>query len=292
MDSPSPETQIDLAPLTPFFGAAIENLDISGPLAAETMAGVTHAFASKSVIAFSGQHLDPESLVAFSRAFGELVGHTDPEYQLPGQPEVMAIGNVNIEGKVRSFFHNAKEEWHTDMIQTRTPNVATLLYAVEAPPRGGETRFADTRRAYEDLSDDAKQELDGLRVVYDIRIFDEEMRRQDPNRPPLSQEKLDRHPPVSHPLVRTHPVTGAKALYFAPEIMSHVEGWSRDASKLLIADLLAHATQPHYVYEHHWRAGDVVMWDNRSTLHTATPFEADKYKRLLYRTLMAPEVPV
>ena len=292
MDTHSQDTRIDLSPLTASFGAAIENVDLSRPLGEETMAGVAHAFASNGVIAFRDQELAPDALVAFSRGFGEMVPQTDTEYLLPNHPEIMAVGNVNIEGEVRSFFHNAKEEWHTDLIQTRKPNVATLLYAVRTPPRGGETRFADTRRAFEDLSESAKTELDGLRVIYDIRTFDEEMRRHDPDRPPLSQEKLDRHPPVSHPLVRTHPVTSAKALYFAPEVMSHVEGWSREASKLLIADLLAHATQPHYLYEHHWRAGDVVVWDNRSTLHTATPFEADKYERLLYRTVMAPELPV
>lgn len=286
------ESPIDLSPLTPSFGAAVENVDLARPLGEEAMAGVADAFATRGVIVFHDQELSPDALVAFSSGFGEMVPQTDTEYLLPDHPNIMAVGNVNIEGEVRSFFHNAKEEWHTDLIQTRTPNVATLLYAVKVPPRGGETRFADTRRAYENLSESARTELDGLRVVYDIRIFDEEMRRQDPGRAPLSQEKLDRHPPVSHPLVRTHPVTGAKALYFAPEIMSHVEGWSRDASKLLIADLLAHATQPHYVYEHRWRAGDVVVWDNRSTLHTATPFEADKYERLLYRTVMAPELPV
>ena len=292
MDTPKPQNRIDLSPLTPKFGAEIDGVDISRPLADETMADIAAAFASNGVIALRSQRLEPDDLVAFSRGFGELVPPTDTEYLLPGHPQVMAVGNVNIEGKVRSFFHNAKEEWHTDLIQMQEPNVATLLYAVEAPPSGGETRFADTRRAYDDLSEGTKTELDGLRVVYDIKIFDQEMRRHDPGRPPLSQEKIDRHPPVSHPLVRTHPVTGARALYFAPEVMSHVEGWSREASKLLIADLLAHATQPHYLYEHHWRVGDVVIWDNRSTLHTATPFEADKYKRLLYRTLMAPEEPV
>ena len=223
MDAPTPESGIGLSPLTPLFGAEISGVDVSRPLPAETMAGITHAFASHGVIAIRGQELEPGELAAFSSGFGELVPPTDTEYLLPGHPDVMAVGNVNIEGKVRSFFHNAKEEWHTDLIQMQRPNVATLLYAVETPLRGGETRFADTRRAYADLPDGTKRELDGLRVVYDIRIFDQEMRRHDPDRPPLSEEKLKRHPPVAHPLVRTHPVTGARALYFAPEVMSHVE---------------------------------------------------------------------
>ena len=141
MDTPEPRNRIDLKPLTPQFGAEIGGVDISQPLADETMADIVNAFASNGVIALRSQRLEPGDLVAFSRGFGELVPQTDTEYLLPGHPEIMAVGNINIEGKVRSFFHNAKEEWHTDLIQTQKPNVATLLYAVEAPPRGGETRF-------------------------------------------------------------------------------------------------------------------------------------------------------
>lgn len=282
----------ETAPLSQHLGLEVTGLDLSGLASDPLKQQIVDLFHRSAVLVIRDQDLSPEQLIAFSRLFGDLEPHTDFEHLLPGHDAIMAVGNVDIGEGRHAFFHNAKEEWHTDLVQTRTPNSATVLYAIESPPEGAETRFADARRAFDALPDAERARLSRLTCVYDIKTYDDEMRRQDPRRPALSEEKIRLNPPVSHPLVRTHPVTGVKSLYFAPEIISHVDGMTRAETKTLVYKLLAHLTEPEFVYEHRWRDGDVVIWDNRCTLHTATPFDATKYRRLLYRTVISGQVPV
>ena len=278
-------------PLSEVVGVEIQGVDVSGPMADDVFGAILDAFHAHGVLLFRGHALSPEALIAFSRRFGEIEIYVDRRYLLPGYPEILVVGNVVENGVMTSLFVNHAEEWHVDMCFTERPTLGTLFHAVEAPPEGADTLFAGAAVAYDALSEETRAQLDGLRAVYDYAVMDEQLRVQDPTRPPMSGEMHQRFPPVAHPLVRTHPVTGRKALWIAPDVTSHVEDMEREEGLALLRDLLRHATQPQFVYRHEWREGDLVIWDNRSTLHSATPFDSGRYRREMHRTTIAGDVP-
>ena len=171
----------------------------------------------------------------------------------------------------------------------RPPN-ASFLFAKEVPPKKGETLFANMYAAYEALSDTMKRRIDGLKINHSrIRAYS----IYHPERPPLTDEQQAQVPDVQHPLVRTHPETGRKALYVGgAQHGGTVVGMPLDKSADLIEELRAFATQPRFVYTHSWMPGDAILWDNRCTMHCATPFDEDKYRRIMYRTQIAGDIPV
>jgi taurine dioxygenase len=189
--------------------------------------------------------------------------------------------NLDAEGKPSDrFAKGANYRWHTDKPYYAAPPALTTLHAVELPPEGGDTEFANTRRAYEALDDDMKRRIDGLRVVFQWE------RGQ---RPGYYANDL---PPVDHPLVRTHPETGKKALYLGNHAVRILD-MSDEEGAAWLDRLLAHATGPRFTYAHRWRAGDLVMWDNRCTLHRAVAnYEMNRYRRVMHRNVVRGTVPV
>jgi taurine dioxygenase len=186
--------------------------------------------------------------------------------------------NLDADGKpVLRVSKAANYHWHTDKPYHPAPPMLTMLRAVEVPPpertnRGGDTEFANTRLAYDALPEATRRRIAGLRVVF---------------RPAFD----DRRPAVDHPLVRTHPETGRKALYLGNHSM-HILGMPETNGRALLDELLAHATQPQFVYRHRWRAGDLVMWDNRCLLHRAVGnYDMGRYRRVFYRNLVTGTVP-
>lgn len=278
-------------PLTDAIGVEIYGLDVSGSLDEAAIEAIRDAFHRHSVLLFRGQSFSPETLIAFSRHFGVIDLHIDPQYHLDGYPEITVIGNVVVDGVMTSLFVNIDEEWHTDRSYMAHPSLGSLFYAVEAPPEGAATRFAGTHASYDALADETKARIGGLRAVHDMARLDVHLRTQDPSRPPLTEAQRREAPPVAHPIVRRHPVSGRKALYICPEVISHIEGLPEDEGRALIAELTDHASQPRFVYTHEWRNGDLVVWDNRCTLHTATPYDTDKYRRVMWRTTIEGDKP-
>ncbi len=277
--------------LTDAIGVEISGVDVSKPLDEATVEAVRDAFHSHSVLLFRGQTLTPESLIAFSEYFGVIDLHIDPQYHLDGYSEITVVGNVVVDGVMTSLFVNLDEEWHTDRSYMAHPSLGSLFYALEAPPEGAATRFAGTYAAYDALRPETKARIEGLRAVHDMAKLDVHLRTQDPTRPPLSDAQRREAPPVVHPIARTHPVTGRKALYICPEVISRVEGLPEDEGRALIAELTEHASNPRFVYTHQWQNGDLVVWDNRCTLHTATTYDTDKYRRVMWRTTIEGDEP-
>ena len=278
-------------PLTAAIGAEICGVDVSKPLDEATVEAVRDAFHSHSVLLFRGQTLTPETLIAFSESFGVIDLHIDPQYHLDGYCEIVVVGNVVVDGVMTSLFVNIDEEWHTDRSYMAHPSLGSLFYALEAPPEGAATRFAGTYAAYDALPAETKARIEGLRAVHDMAKLDVHLRTQDPTRPPLTDAQRREAPAVAHPIARTHPVTGRKALYICPEVISRVEGLPEDEGRALIAELTNHASNPRFVYTHQWQNGDLVVWDNRCTLHTATPYDTDKYRRVMWRTTIEGDRP-
>ncbi len=269
-------------PLSPLLGAAIVGLDLRRPLAAAQRQRVYDAFVRYHVLAFRGQHLDPDEQIAFTEQFGTLERHI-ARNRGAGNPLVHTVSNLGPDGRPSGKV--GSQRWHTDKSFRPEPSLATILHAVTMPPDGGDTCFADMSAAYDALDAAERAALDGLRVIHSW-----ELSRERSGQKATPEEILDA-PPISHPLVRAHPDSGRKSLFMG-EHASHIDGRPMAEGRTLLARLEAHATQPRFVYRHRWQKGDVLMWDNRCLLHRADAnFDAAQYPRVLHRACLRGTAP-
>lgn len=235
--------------------------------------------------------LAPEELLELASEFGRLERNEkyDPDFLLPGFPEILRIGNLREDGKRRSLFIEADPPplmWHSDDSFRIPQPVGSCLLCVETPAHGGETGFAGMIAAYRALAPEMQQRLEGLTAVHSYNHLNETLRKTNPHRPPLTDELKRLHPPVRRPIAAPHPLTGEKALFVPQCHIESIDGLSGDEARTLLAELLAHATRPEFTYMHRWKPGDVVVWDNRAALHAPTPFDASRSRRMLYRLTM------
>lgn len=278
---------ITATPMTAHLGAQVHGVDLSQPLDDMQFARILDYFHRYCVIFFRGQKLEPAQLAAFSARFGELDVHHMTEHTLPGLPQVRVLSNVKKDGKPIGVSYGGMH-WHSDLSYKEKPGLATLLYAIQCPPAGADTEFVSMYAAYEALPAAKRQELARLKAMHDRNYRYAALY---PNRPPLTPEQIAKVPPVVHPLVIRHPATGRAALYVAKDVVSGILGMDDAAGRKLIDELEAFATRPEFMYAHQWQEGDVLVWDNRCTLHRATPFDT-RYGRTLYRTQVKGAVPL
>ncbi|MBM4440360.1 MAG: TauD/TfdA family dioxygenase [Candidatus Rokubacteria bacterium] len=269
--------------LTEHFAAEIAGVDIGAPLDDATWTAIRAALDEHSVLVFRGQTLDDERQIAFSERFGPL---EKTRSMNPAAGTVFARqSNLDIKTGERipaedrrMVYQLANMLWHSDSSFKSVGSLCSLLSARIVPPEGGATEFASARAAYPSLPDDLTRQAESLTVVHDFSWS------RDQVRPGFFTEKeRAEYPPVQHPLVRTNPVNGAKSLFLGAHA-SHVVGMPVEEGRALLARLLAHVTQPQFVYRHEWSEGELVIWDNRCVLHRATPFDAARYKRFMQRT--------
>jgi len=277
-----------LSPLSAVMGAEIRGLDLAQAIDDPLRDAIRDAFLKYHVLCFRDQDLTGEQLVVFSKRFGLLESHINHEFRGDAIPELHRVSNLGDDGKPTSRLKaKGNFHWHTDKSYLPVPSLATLLHAVELPPNGGATQFADMHAAYDALPPDQKAEFAGMRVVHSW----EQSRINSGSRPASEQEKRDA-PPVVHPLVRTHPETGRKGLYIGDH-SSHIEGRPFAEGRAFLAELQEQATQDPVVYRHQWQPGDLIMWDNRSLLHRATAdFDLNRHRRVLHRTVIRGSAPV
>jgi taurine dioxygenase len=268
-------------------GAEIFGTSLAQPIDDAARDVILEALNRYKLLAFRDQNLPKEAQLAFTRRFGELEPHVNRDFRSAGAPEVHPVNNLDENQQPsRSIKNIGNYSWHTDKSYMARPSLATLLYAVQLPPSGGDTEFADMQAAYDALPEARKRMLQPLRLVHSW----ERSRQKSGSKPATEEEKHDA-PPVVHPLIRTHPATGRKVLYVGNHT-SHVEGWEVARGEALIAELQEFATQPRFVFRHQWRPGDLVMWDNRCLLHRALPnFEMERYARVLNRTVVRGDIP-
>lgn len=275
--------QFDIRPLSEVAGAEVVGLDLRRPLDAATRAAVYDAFVRHHVLAFRGQDLTKDEQVAFTEQFGTLERHVARNRGPGDHPLVHIVHNLGPDGEPSGKV--ASQKWHTDKSFRELPSLATILHARIMPPQGGDTCFANMILAYEALSDAEKAELDGVGVIHSWELSCRKAGRQ------ATPEEIADAPPMTHPLVRTQPESGAKSLFMG-EHASHLDDRSFEEGRQRLAALEAHATQERFIYRHHWRPGDVLMWDNRCLLHRADAnFEAAQYKRVLHRTCLRGTAP-
>jgi taurine dioxygenase len=265
-------------------GAEI-GVDLSLALDDATFREIENAFHDNIVVFFRGQHLTEKQHIAFSRRFGELEIHIVKKYLLPGYPEILLVSNVKNEAGEHIGLADAGFTWHSDVSYRRCPSRCSLLYAKEVPVRDGvvlgDTVFANCIAAYEALPAAMKRRLDGLRAIH---RYSSRRRIENSPRPKLTAAQLAETPDVAHPIVRTHPHTGRKAIYVTAGECVGIEGMPENEALDLIAELDAHCIKPEFLYRHHWRVGDLVMWDNATAMHLAICDYALPERRLMHRT--------
>ena len=265
-------------PLKAGFGAEILDVDLRHA-DKDTLRAVVDAFHRNGAILLRDQHLSPGELVQFIAEFGEPEDHTLKEFTVPGHPKVYVLSNKVVDGKPIGA-HNDGVGWHTDYSYKQEPVMATMLYAVEVPPEGSDTLIADGVAAWNALPPERRREIEGKRLHHSYVHF---MRTREWGARELPEEIKAENPDVWHPLVRTHPADGRKALWPSTGTVLEVEGMPNPEGLDLIQDLVDFMTQDRFVYRHKWRRGDVLMWDNRCTLHTGTLYDDTKYFREMHR---------
>ena len=275
-----------IEPLNPTFGAKISGVDLSAPLSDAERTAVVSAFHDHQVLVFRGQNLTAAQHVAFSRIFGPLAVHPLDNYLHPNHPEILVISNViGKDGKTEGNDENGMIEWHSDFSWHRSPSIGSVLHGVVIPPVGGDTLFVSMYTAYETLPAETQKRLRGLVAVRSFDFLTENERKINPLKPPLTEVQRARTPPVTYPLLRRHPVTGRTSLFVGEMVVSDIPGLTKDEADTLVHELIAHATRPQNVYTHRWQQGDLLLWDNRCTLHTGTPCDRS-YTRVLHRTTL------
>jgi alpha-ketoglutarate-dependent taurine dioxygenase len=274
-----------ITPLTDHTAAEVVGLDFTRPIDGESRATLNRVFAAHHVLVMRDQHFGPDQFKTAVQLFGELHPHDKKERCVPGYPGVDYVSNDEFENGRRII---PGETFHTDHSNHPCPPKATTLFAVELPTGGGDTQYVNMHAAYDALPEDTKRRIDGLTAVHvfiskysprPIGSITEESRRKLP-------------PPALHPLVRTHPENGRKALFLNPVRIESIVGMEDKEALALVEELMRHATQKKYEYRHKWRSGDWVIWDNRSLMHQANPDYDMSQRRYLYRLMLKGDTPV
>ena len=260
-----------IQPLGGAFGVAIEGIDLSQGVDAETMHLLTQTLYANRVIVIRKQRLSQDAYLHFGRQWGSPIPHVLDHMRMPGYPELMAIGNTEEKDK-KDAIRNAAALWHTDQSYEAIPASATMLYAIKTPQIGGETQFCDMVTAYDDLDEATKVRLDGLEVAHKYGRGKRQVDELTVS-PLINEEQDQRVPPVYHPLVLPHPITGRKALYALGHGAYGVKGMPEAEAEDLIAALKEHVLQEQYIYRHTYDVGDIAVWDTLQTMHSAVPIE-------------------
>jgi len=268
-------------PLSPALGAEILGVDLRDPIDEALKQSFLDAWHRHLVLLLRAQTLDEDAQVRFAESFGALAKTTSGRKFSVKHPSVMLVSNIREDGKPIGALPDGEMHFHTDQCHQATPAKATMLYAIEVPRQGGNTLFANAYTAYETLPEDIRRRIAGRRAL-NAYTSDTMLR---------SANYDDAKSSYWHPVVRAHPATGRKALYVNRLMTRQIEGLPRAESDTLLQQLFDHQEQPKFVYEHVWRVGDILMWDNRCTLHARTDFSAGE-RRLLRRVTVLGEQPV
>jgi taurine dioxygenase len=278
------DAMLRIEPLSRAIGVEIMGVDLSRPLDDDTFACIKSAWEQNCIALFRGQSLDEDAQTRFARRFGTLGGAiNDFDPAKRGiNPTILYVSNIRVDGKLTGVLPDGEMYFHTDQCYLERPAMASMLYAIEIPSRGGNTRYTNCFKAYAALPDDMKHLLKGKRA---LNAYDYD------NAPTLRASVLpDGVKRFVHPIVRTHPATRRKSLYVNRLMTWSILDLAPDQSRALLEYLFDHQERPEFVYEHKWTPGDVILWDNRSCLHARTDFDP-KERRRLRRVTINGDVP-
>lgn len=290
MEQPAGAEEVRVVPSGKAAGAEIRGVDIAKGVSAQAMSVIKDALHTWKAVVLRGQRITPAQQVAFSSAFGRLERHVLPQFLLPGHEELVRVSNIlDDEGKPIGLV-DAGQIWHSDGHFLETPNLYSMLYAIEIPHDDegnplGATRFANTQHAYETLPDAMKQRIAGLRAGNSLaNVYRVIPKTASGSRAPLTEAQKRE---AIHPVVRTHPVTGAKCLYVTRAATGRIVGMDAQEGAALIDELADHILREESIYTHAWQVGDVLIWDNCGAQHLAIGDYRLPQRRLLHRTTVA-----
>lgn len=271
---------VQTRPLAPGIGVEITAVDLRDDLPAATIEAIRDVWHRNGVILFRDQTLDEAAQVKFAQRLGDLGKVLHRHNGRSSLPGVMYISNIRENGQLIGALPDGEMYFHSDQCYIENPSVGTMLYAMEIPSKGGDTMFANMFAAYDELPADLKQRIEGRTA---LNVYDYENAAT-----VRGSEPKEGVPSWAHPMVKAHPATGRKALYFNRLMTHHIVGMDRAESEALLERLFDHQEQDRFIYRHVWKPGDLIMWDNRSTLHARSDFDASE-RRLMRRTVVVRE---
>ncbi|GGB44730.1 hypothetical protein GCM10011505_27540 [Tistrella bauzanensis] len=280
---------MEIRELSPVIGVELLGVDASAPISDAEVARLRDLLNTHSVLLLRNQSLTEAQHVAFSRYFGDLQIHVLTQYLTTAHPEIYVLSNVKEAGR---SIGNHKEgwNWHSDWSYLEIPCFGSVLYARECPPEGADTLFASMHAAWEALDPELQARIRDMTAVHSYSGY---YNKAFGDREPLSAAQIAATPDVVHPVVRTHPETGRLSLYVGEDIVKEIQGLPADESAALLHALNSHAISDAFVYRHTWQEGDLLIWDNRCTMHKATPYDDVKYRRIMHRaTIKGTDRPV
>jgi len=293
---------LSITRLSDALGAEVRGLDLARPVADDVFQDVLAAWYEHLVLVFPDQHLTNQQHIEFSRRFGELEVHPSGKYVLKDYPELLLLTNRKDAAGNYVSLRDGGSVWHSDLSYMAAPSRCSLLYALDVPADGGDTEWANMYLAWQTLPAALKEKVAGLRAVHQ---FDQAENPRLGPPPGMTAEQLrgsiwerksadvkTRTPDVVHPVVRTHPVTGRKALFVSPRFTIRIVGMAPDAGEALLLDLFDHASRAAHVFHHRWSANQLVLWDNRCTIHLACGGVPDSQIRTMQRTTVKGEAPI
>jgi taurine dioxygenase len=276
---------VEIKPLSPVIGVEVLGIDLARPLDDAAFARIRRAWEENCIALFRGQSFDELAQVAFAERLGPLgmlVNDRDP-MKRGSHPAVLFVSNIRVDGKLTGILPDGEMFFHSDTCYLERPAMASMLYAMEVPRAGGHTLYANGFAAYEALPDEMKRRLAG-RIALNVYDYEGNPTHRAASLPPDVKQ-------YAHPVIRTHPPTGRKALYVNRLMTWSILDMPEDESRETLDFLFDHQEQPRFVYEHDWRPGDVILWDNRSCLHARTDFDPGERRRLRRVTVLG-EKPV
>jgi taurine dioxygenase len=285
---------ITVKPRHPALGAEIRGIDMRRPMDAETFHAVNDAWMKHLVVVFPDQQITDQEHVAFTRQFGEpeIFHQTSLHLRSDRVKEIFLVSNVDENDRLMTPSEPSQKQlssarqWHTDSSYRPTPSVGSLLHGIEISRTGGVTQFISMYMVYDELPASLRRQVEGRKARHDFGMLHRLV-----GNPPPSAEEQAAMPPAWHPMVRRHPVTGRKSLYISSIYNDAVEGLDEDGARRLIEELSEFAAQPRYMYRHVWEPHDVLMWDNRCTVHAVTPHDPGE-RRVMHRTTIVGSEPV
>ncbi len=282
---------IEIIPSGRALGAEVRGVDLSKPLSADEFTAIQQAWYDHIVLLFRGQKLSDDDLIRFSKHFGELdiapASATDMAgAQEKSRPEIWIISNVVENGKPIGALGDKEAEWHTDMSYVAEPPMASVLYSLEIPSKGGDTSFANMYKALEALPADLRAAIEGRNCNHDSSTTSVGELRAGAN----AVLDVREAPGAMHPAIRTHPATGGKALYLGRRLNGWLEGYSVEESEQLLDRLWAHCAKPDFSWTHRWAVGDLLIWDNRCATHRRDSFDG-RQRRVMHRTQIKGDAP-
>ena len=267
--------------LSATFGAEILDFQLTGDPGGADIIAIRELWAEHKLLLFRNQSFKEAALVGFSRKFGDLEIHVREEYLSPEHPEILYVSNIERNGRRIGILSDNEVGWHYDQIYLPKPAVGSLLMADTLPPAGGNTEFADMCAAWDALPEATRSKLNDCLANQSYEAFNQAYSV------PTNNKQKARSPDIHHPIVRTHPITGRKALYLCPGMTTAIVGWDPVESEEMLAFLFEWTTKSEFVYSHAWQPGDALMWDNACTMHRRDPFDP-QHDRLMKRTTILP----